>query len=681
MVQLAGAQGMWDLPAMLDSPTGVLSFWAYIPTASGSPPFDDFYHLSGGFADPLSAPNESSLFMEPSFGGRVTFNKITGITSAAQAVISFAGDLTAVPAVGSTLNLWITNNVAPWYSATAWELTVVSHTSNTITVNWNTSGFAAYNPATYPNTFFDLAYVTSITRATQAVITTAIPHGIDGSSGNVWVKVGGLLQSAWSGIDFLIARVVSTTSTTLTLAYDTSAISSAFDPTQNDVKIYVYNAVEVFLANADQSLFYSYRTTMPLPQAALTNVKMSWDMNQAAGAKKFSMFFGATEVPAYYVQDYLAAFSVALSAASSGATNAWKIFGRGDTTDNSGFGYVGEYYWNASAPYMDFSLPANDAKFRNTTTNQAIDLGPDGSYPTGSKPTEYLSLRSDAILPPVPLGWWEPNGQNLVQSPGTLGGIADSSTMVLSFWLDRNTSGNQMIQAPGITVSWNNETAPFTTDVVLNDAGFAHVFEFTFPYDGARGVNVRIAVDAGHAIGSKLVTAYVGTQKQTVTVVQDTGANLAIRWQDGVTAFNLLNGVTGWIADIWFGPGQYFDISSQFVDADGNPLDLGAHGEVPSGTAPAVYAHLNGGQATSDLNTNLGTGGNFTGGQNMLSQNGTRFLDNRAGSGDLRLATGPLLIAPVTLPQYCPPPPYPPASLPPPTVPTAGVLQQIGCPP
>lgn len=632
---------------MADAPSGVLSLWAFIVNkGSGSPSISDFYATGGNFADLLVAPSDGVLFTEPSFAGRVTFNRITGITSASQATIAFDGDLGAVPAVGASLALWITNNVAPWFSAAARDLTIVGHTSNTIQVDWDTSTFAPYNPATYPNTFFDLAYVTGFTRAASAVVTTAIAHGLDGSSGDVWVRVAGLIQPAWNVIDNFIARVLSTTSNTITLEWDTSAIAEAWNPALNDVKIYVFNTVCPFFANSDQSKYFSPRTVVPLPIGVWTNILMSWDTNQISGAKRFSMYFGEVPVAPYYVADFLGAFSIPYSTPSTDVNVGWKAFGNGFLTDVSGFGYVAEYYWNAGAAFMDFSNSANRAKFHDLVSGHPVNLGSDGSGPTGGVPTVYMSLRTGSVSPPPALVWWEPDGLSLVQSPGVLGGVADSSQMVLSWWMDRNTSGFVFLNGRGITVEWDNEATPTVVTISLFDAAF-NQFSFSFPYSGGTGVNVRVAVDTAHPIGAKVVHAFVGTSTAGVTVVQDDVDNLVVKWQDGATDFDVMNGVTGWLSEVWFGPGQFFDISgTEFVDGAGNPVNLGASGQNPSGVSPAVFVHLESGDPVSALNTNRGTGGNFTGGAAMLLQTGTRFLDNLAGTGSLRLATGPLLIAP-----------------------------------
>jgi hypothetical protein len=71
--------------------------------------------------------------------------------------------------------------------------------------------------------------------------------------------------------------------------------------------------------------------------------------------------------------------------------------------------------------------------------------------------------------------------------------------------------------------------------------------------------------------------------------------------------------VNGDLAEVWFAPGIYIDLSIEsnrrkFISATGNPVYLGANGELPTGSSPIVF--LSG--ATDSWHTNKGTGGGFT---------------------------------------------------------------------
>ena len=69
----------------------------------------------------------------------------------------------------------------------------------------------------------------------------------------------------------------------------------------------------------------------------------------------------------------------------------------------------------------------------------------------------------------------------------------------------------------------------------------------------------------------------------------------------------------GSIAELWFAPGVYIDLSVEenrrkFITDALRPANLGSDGSTPTGSAPLIY--LSG--ATSSWHTNKGTGGGFT---------------------------------------------------------------------
>lgn len=73
----------------------------------------------------------------------------------------------------------------------------------------------------------------------------------------------------------------------------------------------------------------------------------------------------------------------------------------------------------------------------------------------------------------------------------------------------------------------------------------------------------------------------------------------------------------GGIAEWWFAPGVYIDLSVQanrrlFYSPTGKPVFLGGTGEVPTGTAPIAYLHTRDGEAPANFAINRGTGGNLT---------------------------------------------------------------------
>jgi hypothetical protein len=67
------------------------------------------------------------------------------------------------------------------------------------------------------------------------------------------------------------------------------------------------------------------------------------------------------------------------------------------------------------------------------------------------------------------------------------------------------------------------------------------------------------------------------------------------------------------LAEVYINLAEYVDLSVEanrrkFISSAGKPVNLGASGSVPTGTAPIMYFK----GPASAFPTNLGTGGNFT---------------------------------------------------------------------
>lgn len=101
------------------------------------------------------------------------------------------------------------------------------------------------------------------------------------------------------------------------------------------------------------------------------------------------------------------------------------------------------------------------------------------------------------------------------------------------------------------------------------------------------------------------------------TLVNDTISYATTNWAAGfVYGLGQEGFANGCLADLYFAPGQYLDMSiaanrRKFIDASGYPVDLGADGSTPTGAAPAVFMHLSKTEAPNDFAINRGPGGNF----------------------------------------------------------------------
>lgn len=71
------------------------------------------------------------------------------------------------------------------------------------------------------------------------------------------------------------------------------------------------------------------------------------------------------------------------------------------------------------------------------------------------------------------------------------------------------------------------------------------------------------------------------------------------------------------LAEVYFNQAEYLNPAipanlRRFRSGSGKPAFLGTTGQIPTGTAPIIYFHLDDGEAVANFATNRGTGGNFT---------------------------------------------------------------------
>ncbi len=128
-------------------------------------------------------------------------------------------------------------------------------------------------------------------------------------------------------------------------------------------------------------------------------------------------------------------------------------------------------------------------------------------------------------------------------------------------------------------------------------------------------VHVLMAVKTNFSNGNKIFQVYLNDQAYTF-IQNDNSAAFLMTF----TGFSFWVGddsfgdfLTFDTADMWIAPGQFIDFSVEsnrrkFIDADGKPVDLGADGSTPTGTAPAIFFS---GDPLA-FPTNKGTGGSFT---------------------------------------------------------------------
>lgn len=199
---------------------------------------------------------------------------------------------------------------------------------------------------------------------------------------------------------------------------------------------------------------------------------------------------------------------------------------------------------------------------------------------------------------------------------GALNGIANGKIIVVNAWLQLkqlgrthsilrdnagfdflfliNTNNKVYVEA------WNGLSArlALTSSAALALNAWTHVFLYADLTDPAkRGLYINDGLDAA---------------------TWSTYVNGDIDWI-GATSFSVGGTFSGTVlargdmADVWLSTSQWVNggleaTRRKFISAAGKPVDLGADGSTPTGTAPTIF--LSG--ATATWHTNLGTGGGFT---------------------------------------------------------------------
>ncbi len=155
--------------------------------------------------------------------------------------------------------------------------------------------------------------------------------------------------------------------------------------------------------------------------------------------------------------------------------------------------------------------------------------------------------------------------------------------------------------------------------VALDDAGASHSLDTGSNVDAgtlSEGVWLPIMASAktNFDAGDKVLQVYIGDTPYTFAGQDITSAFLMTF--NGLPFFLISDSfatVKCDLSDTWIAPGQFIDFSVEanrrkFIDADGKPVYLGANGELPTGTSPAVFFSGD----SSTFATNKGTGGTFT---------------------------------------------------------------------
>lgn len=197
-----------------------------------------------------------------------------------------------------------------------------------------------------------------------------------------------------------------------------------------------------------------------------------------------------------------------------------------------------------------------------------------------------------------------------------LTGLSDSKSGIFSCWyrldggdasnlyLIHNTATKFYIRRDGTLGYWSilGRNAASATRLDMRTAG-------TY-FQAAGWHHLIMAWDLASSVGHLYVDG-VSDKNAGATLTNGTLAYSAADW----AVASLTTGGSpffGALAEYYFAPGQYLDISQAAnlakFRANGRPVSLGTDGSLPTGTAPKIYLK----NIYSSFQTNSGTGGNFS---------------------------------------------------------------------
>lgn len=240
----------------------------------------------------------------------------------------------------------------------------------------------------------------------------------------------------------------------------------------------------------------------------------------------------------------------------------------------------------------------------NASTNEDYDSGND----------LYEPIRTGTTT--IPMVNFDGTNDYLTVTDGTLG-QTDSEQFTISFWCRSGEDGAEHYILNGS--GSNAYTVAFRTSnklsVYLRNTSVTNVLiiDSTTTFTEADGLmHIVVSVDmanntyAGYKNGSAI--SWTETTNSGTGNVNWTDTTLGI----GRRVNTSTDEYKGDIGQFYFTQ-EYLDLTvasnlAKFIDALGNPVDLGSNGSTPTGNRPLIYLN----NTTSTWQNNLGSGGNFT---------------------------------------------------------------------
>lgn len=194
------------------------------------------------------------------------------------------------------------------------------------------------------------------------------------------------------------------------------------------------------------------------------------------------------------------------------------------------------------------------------------------------------------------------DGAYYLRRVGGLTGATDSKQFTFSFWLRLDAIGiTQSIIRSATALAGSTARTSIYIDAAgrvvveaYNAAGTKILDQQSSPLTAGPLFHVLGSFDLANASRRHLYVTDVSDIAVNITFTNDTIDFTMPDWSIGDRPDGGASPLSGQLADVWFAPGVDYDLTVEanrrkWIDADGNPVDLGADGSTPTGSAPAIF--------------------------------------------------------------------------------------------
>lgn len=244
-----------------------------------------------------------------------------------------------------------------------------------------------------------------------------------------------------------------------------------------------------------------------------------------------------------------------------------------------------------------------DSRGQGYTLRDAAFVGAAGFAAAGGGGGEWTGYHAAQYDGSVP---------NRIKIDSGLTGASDGTTGLCSVWVkfDDDGTASDILFNPGgdFALSRNSDGAGGNHIALFFWTGVAFTNSATAFTTASGWHHILIAWDSGTTANNKI---YVdGADETPATLTKRNAVTIDYTLASWYVASKATAKFR--MSELWFAPNQWLDISTsgnrlKFRSVGGKPVDLGATGTTPTGSAPLIYFR---GDYTAP-NVNSGTGGNF----------------------------------------------------------------------